>query len=61
MKLLKTKVWNWWDISLLKWSCFLFGIIVGAYIADIVKGSVWLFLVVAILFTIRPAIAYWKE
>jgi len=26
-----------------------------------VKGNVWLFLVVAILFTIRPAIAYWKD
>ena len=61
MKLFRTKVWNWWDIGLLKWCCFLLGMIVGAYIADIVKGNVWLLLVVAILFMIRPAIAYWKE
>ena len=61
MKLLRTKTWNWWDISLLKWCCFLFGMIAGAYLGDIVKGNVWLFLVAAILFTIRPAIAYWKE
>ena len=61
MKLFMKKAWNWWDISLLKWSCFLFGIIVGAYIADIVQGNVWLLLAVAILFMIRPAVAYWKE
>ena len=61
MKLFMKKTWNWWDISLLKWSCFLFGIIVGAYIADIVQRNVWLLLAVAILFMIRPAVAYWKE
>ena len=61
MKLFMKKVWNWWDIGLLKWCCILLGIIVGAYIADIVKGNVWLLLVVAILFMIRPAVAYWKE
>jgi hypothetical protein len=35
--------------------------IAGAYLADIVKGNVWLFLVAAILFTIRPTIAYFKD
>ena len=61
MKLLRTKEWYWWDIGLLKWSCILLGIIAGAYLADIVKGNVAWFILVAILFAIRPAIAYFNE
>ena len=61
MKLLKTKVWNWWDISLLKWCCFLFGIVAGAYFNVYVMPYLWIILVAAILLTIRPAIAYWKD
>ena len=61
MELLKTKVWCWWDISLLKWCCFLFGMVAGAYFHEIVLRNVWIVLMVAILVMIRPAIAYWKE
>jgi hypothetical protein len=61
MKLLKTKVWNWWDVGLLKWCAFLFGIFAGAYFHEYIMPYVWVILVAAILLTIRPAIAYWKD
>jgi hypothetical protein len=40
MKLLRTKVWYWWDIALLKWSALLFGMIFGALFTDLVKDNV---------------------
>ena len=44
MKLLRTKVWCWYDIGLLKWCCVLIGMVAGAYLADMVKGNVvWFF------------------
>lgn len=61
MKLLISKVWNWWDIALLKWCCLLYGVAVGAYFHVVVMQYVGWVLVAAILLTIRPAIAYWKE
>jgi hypothetical protein len=61
MKLLITKVWNWWDIWLLKWCAFLFGIAGGAYFHEYVMPYVWFVLVAAVLLTIRPAIAYWRD
>jgi len=60
MKLLRTTIWNWWDIALLKWCCLLYGIVVGAYFHEYVMPYAWVVLVAAILLTIRPAIAYWK-
>jgi hypothetical protein len=61
MKLLRTKIWNWWDISILKWSCFLFGIAAGAYFHACLVQYVWIVLAAAVLLVIRPAIAYFKD
>ncbi|BCS52697.1 hypothetical protein [Geobacter sp. SVR] len=61
MKLLRTKVWNWWDISILKWYCFLFGMSAGTYFHEWVRPYIGIVLVAAVLLTIRPAIAYWRE
>lgn len=61
MKLLRTKMWSWYDIGLLKWSVLLFGIIVGAYFHDFVMQHVWAILIAAVLLVIRPAIAYFKD
>jgi len=61
MKLLRTKIWSWWDIGLLKWSCILFGMVVGAYLKDFVLQYVWIILLVAVLLAIRPAIAYYSD
>jgi hypothetical protein len=61
MKLLRTKIWSWYDIGLLKWSVLLFGIIVGAYFHDFVMQHVLAILIAAVLLVIRPAIAYFKD
>jgi hypothetical protein len=61
MKLLRTKIWNWWDISILKWSCFLFGIAAGAYFHACLVQYVWIALIAAVLLAIRPAIVYFKD
>lgn len=61
MKLLRTTTWHWWDIGILKWCCLLFGMIAGAYLRDFVVQYVWVFLVVAVLLAIRPAIVYFRN
>ncbi|HEY5522949.1 MAG TPA: hypothetical protein VIK21_07125 [Desulfuromonadaceae bacterium] len=61
MKLLITKIWNWWDVWLLKWCAFLFGIAAGAYFKDYVIRYVLVILVAAVLLAIKPAIAYFKD
>jgi len=61
MRLFITKEWKWWDVWMLKWCAFLFGIAAGAYFHEIVMQYVWIVLIAAILLTIRPAIAYFKD
>lgn len=61
MKLFRTKIWNWWDAWLLKWSAFLFGIAAGAYFQEVVRPFEWVILIVAVLLAISPTIAYFKE
>jgi len=61
MKLLRTKIWNWRDVWLLKWSAFLFGIAAGAYLHDYVMPYIWIVLVLAVLLAIRPTIAYFND
>jgi hypothetical protein len=61
MKLLRTKIWNWWDVWMLKWCAFLFGIAGGAYFHEYIAHYIWIILVAAILLAIKPAIAYFKD
>ncbi len=61
MNLLRTKLWNWQDIWMLKWSAFLFGIAVGAYFHAHLLQHAWLILAAAVLLAIRPTIAYFKD
>jgi len=58
MKLLITKIWSWADIWILKWCAFLFGMIAGAYLSNVVKRYVWIFLLVAVALAIRSGIKY---
>ena len=60
MKLFRTKAWSALDIGLLKWSCILFGVIVGSYLAAFTKRYVWIFVIAAILLAIKPAISYFR-
>ena len=61
MKLLITKIWNWWDIGLLKWCVLLYGILAGAYFHEYIMQYFWIILILAVLLTIRPAIAYFRD
>jgi len=61
MKLFKDKMYSVLDIGLIKWSCILFGMVLGAYLADFVLGYLWLFIVVALLLAIKPIISYFME
>jgi len=61
MKLLRTTIWGWYDIGLLKGCVLLFGMIVGAYFHDFVMHYVWVILIAAVLLAIRPIIVYYKD
>jgi hypothetical protein len=39
----------------------MFGIIAGAYLSDFVKQYLWLFIIAAVILTIRPAIKYFDN
>lgn len=58
MKLLRTTVWLWYDIALLKWCCLLIGMIAGAYFAEYVKSYAGIIAVAAFLLAIRPFMTY---
>lgn len=60
MRLLRRQEWSWVDIWVLKWCAFLFGMIAGAYLSDIVKQYVWIFLLVAVLLAIKSGIKYFS-
>jgi hypothetical protein len=59
--LLKTKVWSWFDLLLLKWGVFLFGMIAGAFFPDFIMRNVWIILIAAVLLVIKPTLAYFKD
>lgn len=61
MQLLKTKVWKWGDIWLLKWCALLFGMALGAYFHVYVIKYAWAIVICALLFALRPAVNYWKD
>jgi hypothetical protein len=60
MTLFRSKVWSPVDIASLKWSCIVFGMIVGGYFSVFVKDHVWAFVSGAILLGIKPAVSYFR-
>jgi hypothetical protein len=58
MRLFRTKVWSVLDIGLLKWSCVLIGMIIGAYLAAFTKRHVMVFVLASIMLAIKPALSY---
>ena len=59
MGIFKTKTWSAVDIMLLKWSSVLFGMIIGVYANNFVKQYLWLFIVLVIVFGLKPLYSYW--
>ncbi|MBI5834825.1 MAG: hypothetical protein HZB16_21200 [Armatimonadetes bacterium] len=60
MQLLRTKVWAWSDIALLKWCCLLLGMVIGAHFAEPVRQHAAALVLVALLLALRPSRAYWS-
>lgn len=61
MNVLRTKIWNWRDIALLKWSALLAGMVIGDYFHEYVTKNAWVIVVCVLLFALRPAAAYFKD
>ncbi|MFH0966045.1 MAG: hypothetical protein V2A58_18760 [Planctomycetota bacterium] len=61
MKLFKSRVWSPWDVVCGKWSSILFGMIVGAYLAEFTKRYVWAFAAAAVILAIKPTVSYLRD
>jgi len=61
MNLFRDKMYSVIDIGLIKWSCILFGMVLGAYFSEFTLRYIWLFIIVAIVLAIKPIVSYFKE
>ena len=61
MNILKLRVWSIWEIASVKWSSILFGVIVGVYLADDLRGFIWLLVLGCILLSIKPILKLFRE
>lgn len=52
---------NVWDIGCIKWASILFGIIIGAYIADFTKRYIWILIILAVILAIKPIVKFFKK
>jgi hypothetical protein len=60
MNIFKPRVWSIWEIACIKWSSILFGVIVGAYAANYLKGYVWLLVLGCLLLAIKPMVKFFR-
>ena len=58
MSIFEPRAWTVWEIGSLKWSCILFGAIVGAYFSELVMAYVWLFVIGFVLLASKPVMKY---
>jgi hypothetical protein len=61
MNFLKSRTWTAGEIVCLKWSSILAGAVIGAYISELVKTYVWLFVLSIVILAIKPVSGYFKE
>jgi len=61
INLFRDKKYSVIDIGLIKWSCILFGMVLGAYLSGFILNYVWLFVIVAVILAIKPLVSYFKE
>jgi hypothetical protein len=61
MNFLRSRTWTAGEIVCLKWGSILFGAVVGAYGADLVKQYVWLFLISIAIVAIKPVSGYFRR
>ena len=58
MRFFKSRRWPFGDIVLLKLYCLVLGMIIGALLCSVVKGSLWLFIIVAVVLAVRLCYFY---
>ncbi len=61
MNFLKSRVWTPGEIVCLKWGSILAGAVIGAYISELVKTYVWLFVVSVVILSIKPVSGYFRR
>ncbi len=61
MNLFRDKKYSFIDIGLIKWSCILFGMVLGAYLSEFTLRYLWLFIIVAVILAVKPIVTYFKE
>ncbi len=61
MNLFRDKKYSVMDIGLIKWSCVLFGMVLGAYLSEFTLRHIWFFIIVAVILAIKPVVTYFKE
>lgn len=61
MKFWKAKVWAPIDIVCLKWSTFLVGVVVGAWLQEWANPYRWWLLLVAVVLAIKPTLSYYRD
>jgi hypothetical protein len=61
MNFLKTRTWTAGEIVCLKWGSVLAGAVIGAYLSELVKTYVWVFVVSVIVLAIKPVSGYFRE
>lgn len=54
------KTWNRRDVWLLKVCAFLSGIAGGAYFHEYIIQYFWIIIIMAVILSVKPAIAYFK-
>jgi hypothetical protein len=59
MKLFKTKLWPPFELAIFKWSCILFGVIVGAFFAPFVIQYLWIIIGLTVLGSARVTYFYY--
>ncbi len=61
MKVFKTIEWSPANLGCFKWANILFGMIIGAYLADFVKQYLWIFIVLVLILALKVMIFYIYE
>ncbi len=61
MDFTKPRTWTVAEIGCLKWASILIGAVIGAYIPDLVKQYVWVFVISAAILSIKPISGYFRK
>ena len=61
MGLMKSRVWPYWQIGVLKWTSILIGMLIGATWSGFVKNFAWIILALAVLGSAQVIVFYFSK